>query len=258
MRRTRTPLVISLAVCGLALAPTSHAVDIAMSVASGSTTLCSGITGGVQKCSVSGLAGGTITVTWSLTSAQTLNGYDLDVSWDPAELTLLSADQLYPDSQAPNSIPFLVAPNPGDPAGSQAVVLSLVGFPTTALFRATFQLGAAGVLPQDCAADIAWSANGNGLAPGSVVLTNPTGAAVDVGIVRKCSNGIDDDGDGKIDFDGGVCAGAPVPTDPDTFCTSATLDREKAASCGLGFEIAPVLLGLFALRRARRARGRTA
>jgi hypothetical protein len=225
-----------------------------MSVASGATPLCSGITGGVAECNVAGFAGANVTVTWSLSSAQTLNGYDLNVSWDPAELTLISADQLYPGSQAPNTIPFLVAPNPADPVGSEAVALSLIAYSTTPLFRATFQLADGPSLARDCTPDLTWSANGNGLAPASVVLGNPGGASIDLEIPRACSDGLDNDNDGKIDFDGGVCAGAPVPTAADPYCVTATRTREK--QCGIGYEVAPalVLIALAGRRRARIAR----
>jgi hypothetical protein len=37
----------------------------------------------------------------------------------------------------------------------------------------------------------------------------------------QCSDGLDNDGDGKIDFDGGVWAGVPEPTAPDPHCSAA-------------------------------------
>jgi mono/diheme cytochrome c family protein len=54
----------------------------------------------------------------------------------------------------------------------------------------------------------------------------------------QCSNGIDDDGDGKIDN----------PADPQ--CGSASDDREAGPSCGFGFELAFALGGLALRRRA--------
>jgi len=62
-----------------------------------------------------------------------------------------------------------------------------------------------------------------------------------VSTAPRCADGIDNDGDGKIDY----------PNDPG--CTSATADTELHASCGLGFELAVVtpLLARLRLRRRR-------
>jgi subtilisin family serine protease len=65
----------------------------------------------------------------------------------------------------------------------------------------------------------------------------------------QCDNGLDDDGDGRIDWDGG-----PGGELFDTGCTSATDDVEYAqpsASCGLGPELALLLPLLLGLRRRR-------
>jgi hypothetical protein len=60
----------------------------------------------------------------------------------------------------------------------------------------------------------------------------------------QCSNGIDDDGDGRTDH----------PADPD--CASPGDNREGPGSaCGLGFEVAFVLGGLALRRRRLAARG---
>jgi hypothetical protein len=55
----------------------------------------------------------------------------------------------------------------------------------------------------------------------------------------ECDDGVDNDGDLKIDWDG-----AP----PDPQCTTPW-KREKKVGCGLGFELAPLLGLLLALRR---------
>ncbi|MDH3686307.1 MAG: putative Ig domain-containing protein, partial [Myxococcales bacterium] len=55
----------------------------------------------------------------------------------------------------------------------------------------------------------------------------------------ECSDGIDNDSDGGIDFDG---------TPPDTHCVEAWQNRESTR-CGLGFELAFLLPCLMALRR---------
>lgn len=132
---------------------------------------CGGYTSGVGTCDV-GDGIGSIDVTWQLQAAESLNGYDLVVHWDPNEVILAAASQLYPDTGAP--LPWDSEPNaPGD----SAVVLSLTPATTTSLFRLTFTIQS---LIHDEQADIWWTANGNGLSPGSVVLSNPSGSGVDL------------------------------------------------------------------------------
>jgi uncharacterized protein YkwD len=66
-----------------------------------------------------------------------------------------------------------------------------------------------------------------------------------------CDDGLDNDGDGGVDWDGGP-AGGPK----DAQCQGVPWrSRETPSSCGLGFEVAPLLAGLLA---ARRRRGRLA
>jgi subtilisin family serine protease len=68
----------------------------------------------------------------------------------------------------------------------------------------------------------------------------------------QCQDGLDNDGDGGVDFDGGASLNGGVPfDDPDATCAGiASKDKEKAGSCGLGFELAP-LLAVLSLRRRR-------
>jgi subtilisin family serine protease len=70
-------------------------------------------------------------------------------------------------------------------------------------------------------------------------------------ITPACSNGVDDDGDGKVDWDGGP-SGEPA----DAQCNGdPNRDRERNASCGLGFE-AGLAVALAAALRRRRAGAR--
>ena len=76
----------------------------------------------------------------------------------------------------------------------------------------------------------------------------------------QCQDGNDNDHDGMIDFDGGLSIygpGAPELRDPDPRCSGDPSQKERASSCGLGFELALVLPLLAGLRAARRrvARG---
>jgi len=70
----------------------------------------------------------------------------------------------------------------------------------------------------------------------------------------QCQDGVDNDGDGDVDFDGGASLNGGVPVaDPDPTCAGvAWKNREKAGGgggCGLGFELAPLLIVLGARRR---------
>ena len=63
---------------------------------------------------------------------------------------------------------------------------------------------------------------------------------------QPCSDGLDDDGDGQIDFDGGASANhGTALAARDTGCTTLQANRESG-NCGLGAELVFVL---WALRR---------
>ena len=71
-----------------------------------------------------------------------------------------------------------------------------------------------------------------------------------------CQDGIDNDGDGGIDYDGGASANHGVPLGPpDPQCDVPYRNSETPSACGLGAELAAVLPLLQRLRRSRRLRG---
>ncbi len=83
--------------------------------------------------------------------------------------------------------------------------------------------------------------------PGCRYPTSPTESP-------QCQDGIDNDGDGGIDFDGGASANNGVPIGaPDPQCTTPWRNTERV-SCGLGVELVLLvpLLGGRVLRRGRR------
>jgi hypothetical protein len=66
----------------------------------------------------------------------------------------------------------------------------------------------------------------------------------------RCDDGLDNDGDGAFDWDGAGLGPA------DSSCRGdGWRDREASKSCGTGFELAPLLPALWALRRQGRRRG---
>jgi len=70
-----------------------------------------------------------------------------------------------------------------------------------------------------------------------------------------CQDGVDDDGDGGIDYDGGVSANHGVALGPpDPQCATPYRTTEKASACGLGAEAA-ALVPLLSWLRRRRKRG---
>jgi DNA-binding beta-propeller fold protein YncE len=83
---------------------------------------------------------------------------------------------------------------------------------------------------------------------GKIDFTRDRGCANALSAIENpsCDDGYDNDGDGKIDFDGN-------PPDPD--CTSASANREFRRACGLGFEVLLPLVPLAwcASRRRRPA-----
>jgi glucose/arabinose dehydrogenase len=62
----------------------------------------------------------------------------------------------------------------------------------------------------------------------------------------RCDNDLDDDGDGDIDWDGGSAGGTP-----DGNCIGNPKRNNEGTGCGLGFELAAVIPLLAALRRRK-------
>ena len=70
-----------------------------------------------------------------------------------------------------------------------------------------------------------------------------------------CSDGIDNDFDGLIDWDGGAAWNDGIPiTDPDPQCVGKPWrnGERPSSSCGLGIELALLLPPLFWMHRRRR------
>jgi hypothetical protein len=107
-------------------------------------------------------AGSAVTFTVALDATASIQGYDLVLSWDPAELAFLSATDL-------SGIGFDVAPFGSTPGGERVAAIDLAPVSTAALFEADFQVLA---VVGDGAADLRIVANGSGIAPGSLTLSN--------------------------------------------------------------------------------------
>jgi hypothetical protein len=151
-----------------ALALPAEAAIVAMSV---DQQGCGGYTSGTGTCEV--VPGSELSVTWALEAQETLNGYQLQIRWDPSELSLIRAVQLFPDTAPP--VAWTVEPS--DPNASVASAFRLpTPADTTLLFRLDFLAIPSG---NDAKQDLWWFPQGAGLTPGSVALDNPAGAGID-------------------------------------------------------------------------------
>jgi len=85
----------------------------------------------------------------------------------------------------------------------------------------------------------------------------PSGCDIGAYEVAPCADGLDNDGDSLVDFDGGATAGLTPLASPDPTCTSALGAAEAppppSSGCGVGPELALLLPALLALRRRRRS-----
>ncbi len=113
------------------------------------------------------LAGGTLTLEVSLDESVSLLGFDLLLSWDTAELDLLSATD-----QTGLGLDTL----PGSSGLNERIAgIEFSPVTTTALFTLDFAVLA---VIDDGAVDFSFDTNGAGLAPSSLVLDSGAGASL--------------------------------------------------------------------------------
>ncbi len=112
--------------------------------------------------------GSSLTFTVGLDAPAAIQGYDLILSWDPAELSFVSAADL-------SGLGFDVTPLGATPAGERAAAIELVAVAAASLFQVTFQVLA---VVTDGAVDLRVVANGSGIAPGSLSLANGAAGVV--------------------------------------------------------------------------------
>ena len=109
--------------------------------------------------------GALLTFSVALDASTSIQGYDLILSWDPAELSFVSAaDQ--------SGLGFDVSPGGLAPAGERVAAIELAPVLASVLFSVQFQVL---TVTRDGAADLAVAANGAGIAPGTQTLDNPGG-----------------------------------------------------------------------------------
>lgn len=110
--------------------------------------------------------------------------------------------------------------------------------------------GASGVVDTPCANGIDDDGDGAIDYPGDPGCWNASAAGTEN---PKCQDGVDNDGDGKFDFDGGTAANGGVALGPlDPQCAFAYMNKEAASSCGLGAELVLLAAAGWVLRRARK------
>jgi len=144
------------------------AVALAMLAPDAASALSIRIEGPTSGPIVSGVGvenpavGASIAFTVSLDAPTSINGYELDLAWDPAELAFLSAVDL-------SGLGFDVAPVGATPTGERAAAIELAPVFTSPLFQVTFEVLA---VVRDGLADVRVFATSAGIAPGSLSLDN--------------------------------------------------------------------------------------
>jgi hypothetical protein len=98
-----------------------------------------------------------------------------------------------------------------------------------------------GITADRFASDVALSGDDPGCRDERWPLENP-----------QCQNGLNDDGGPGVDYDGGALVfGNPID-DPDPECIGLPYRNAERRNCGLGYELAPLLVGIRLLPRRRR------
>lgn len=167
-------LVFQAALAAVLLSASASAVSITLA-GPGVGPLTSGV--GVKD--VTGLT--QITFDVGLAAQTSLQGYDISIAWDATELSLTSAQQLFPDTGG--ALPFTISPVGGSSSGARAAVIGFSSLSTTGLFRVTFNVlgGVVGDGQPDVRFFVDMAANGPGLAPSPPLsVDNPNGAGIDV------------------------------------------------------------------------------
>ena len=126
----------------------------------------------------SAVVGDLLTFVVGFDAPTAIQGYDLSILWDAAELSFVSALEL-------SGIGFTIAPAGANPAGERVAAIAFPSDPAvvaSALFSVTFQVTS---VVTDGAADfrayLDAVANGSGVAPGGTgPIANPNGAAITV------------------------------------------------------------------------------
>ncbi len=152
----------------LLTAPVARAVTITLAGPS-SGAIAAGV--GFEPAS----PGDLLTFTIALDSAVDLNGYDVTIAWDAAEVSFVSALEQ-------SGLGFDVAPLGATPAGERVAAIELQPAAAQSLFQVTFAVlaGAARDGGADLTVFVDALRNGAGLAPSRLVLANPAGAGIDV------------------------------------------------------------------------------
>lgn len=119
-------------------------------------------------------AGDPVTLSVGLDVATQIVGYDVTITWDPTELDFVSASDI-------PGLAFDTAPTAGQFAGARVSAIDLSAVTTDLLFSVSFVAldPIADGLP-DFRVFVDAMVNGAGIAPGSLSLANPAGAAIDI------------------------------------------------------------------------------